>query len=194
MKTVEEIKTDLKQNLLPKRYNHSIGVADEAKRLASLYGADLEKAYIAGLSHDCAKNFDEEKQRELYDKYGVEPEKRVLEQKLVHSDLGSLYAKYEYGINDEEILSAIKYHTTAKADMTLMEKIIYIADFTEPNRTFPDVDILREKVDKDIDDGILYALDFTIKKLVDSGKIISKETFEARNFLLKEKNLCQKNS
>lgn len=155
----EEIKNKLQKTLPEKRYIHSLGVAKEAKRLAAIYGADEEKAYLAGLLHDCAKGILTDKQIEECDRRGVEIDEWIrMCPPVAHGFLGVDIAKTEYGISDNEILSAIKYHTVGRYGMTLLDKIIYIADMTEENRGFEGVDKLREAVDKDLDETILMSI------------------------------------
>lgn len=155
----DEIKKRLKDNLPEKRYIHSLGVADEAKRLAALYGANEEKAYLAGLLHDCAKGILNDKQIEECDRRGVEIDEWIRKcPQVAHGFLGVEIAKTEYGISDSEILNAIKYHTVGRYGMTLLDKIIYIADMTEINRDFEGVDELRKAVDKDLDEAILISI------------------------------------
>ena len=138
---ITEYKNLLKSRLKEKRYNHSLCVADEAKRLALKYGADPDKAYLAGLLHDITKNSEEKEHFDLFSQYGVvlSPIEKS-SQKLWHAMSGSLYVKNILNIDDEEILSAIRYHTTAKEDMSLFEKILYLADFTSLDRDYTDVD------------------------------------------------------
>jgi predicted HD superfamily hydrolase involved in NAD metabolism len=149
----------LKKALPEKRYNHSVGVANEAVRLAKMYGADEEKAYVAGILHDCAKGYTIERQIELCDELNVDLDEAArMCPPVIHGFLGVEIAKKEYGISDDEILNAIKYHTVGKAGMTTLEKIIYIADMTEENRDFDGVDELREAVDKSLDEAILKSI------------------------------------
>lgn len=153
------MKEKLKKVLDEKRYKHSIGVAEEAKRLAELYGADSEKAYIAGLLHDCAKGYSIEEQIELCGKTGILLDSATLDcPPVIHGFLGAELAKTEYRITDTDILNAIKYHTVGNAGMTLLEKIIYISDMTEINRDFDGVRELREAVDKDLDEAVLISI------------------------------------
>ncbi|MCI5605016.1 MAG: bis(5'-nucleosyl)-tetraphosphatase (symmetrical) YqeK [Clostridia bacterium] len=154
------MKEKLKKSLSEKRYKHSLGVADEAVRLAKMYGADTEKAYIAGLLHDCAKGYSAERQIELCNELNVHlDEDTIMCPPVVHGFLGVAIAESEYGIADDEILNAIKYHTVGKANMTLLEKIIYIADMTEVNRDFDGVDKLRKAVNKDLDKALLISIE-----------------------------------
>lgn len=154
-----EIKNKLKNSLSEQRYIHSLGVADEAKRLAKLYGVDEEKAYLAGLLHDCAKGIATDKQIEECSKRGVELDEWTRKcPQVAHGFLGVEIAKTEYGISDNEILNAVKYHTVGGDDMNTLDKIIYIADMTERNRDFEGVDVLRKAVDKDLDEAILISV------------------------------------
>lgn len=150
-----EIKEKLKKELPEKRYIHSLGVADEAKRLALKYGTDADKAYLAGLLHDCAKGIPTDKQVDECDKRGIELDEWTRKcPPVIHGFLGAEIAKTKYGITDAEVLNAIKYHTVGAANMTLLSKIIYIADMTEVNRDFPGVEVLRKKVNESIDEAI----------------------------------------
>lgn len=155
-----EIIDRLKKTLPEKRYIHSLGVAEEAKRLAALYGADAEKAYTAGLLHDCAKGYTIERQIELCGELDVNLDAETLQcPAVIHGFLGRAIAKTEYGISDKEILDAIEYHTVGRAGMSVLEKIIYIADMTEVNRDFPGVDELRKTVGENLDEAIIKSID-----------------------------------
>ncbi len=163
----------LKNTLPEKRYRHSLGVADEAVRLSKIYGADTEKAYVAGLLHDCAKGFSHEKQAELCEELGVQLDEATrMCPPVIHGFLGVEIAKRDYGISDEEILNAIKYHTVGNAGMSLLEKIIYIADMTEVNRDFDGVDTLRAAADKDIDEAIILSIINQLKLQSDKRGVI----------------------
>lgn len=167
------------------RYIHSLGVRDEAVKLAKMYGADVEKAYMAGLLHDITKDFSYEQSVELANKYGVKLEPiDTIEHKLVHGHIGAHYVKNELGIDDEEIFDAIYYHTTAKADMPLLTKIIYIADIIEANRTYDGVEDLREFAYSDLDKAVLLGLKNTIIKLTYGGRMLHTETVNAMNYLI----------
>lgn len=186
---IDDIKDYLKENLTEKRYNHSIGVAEEAVRLAERYGSDTEKAYLTGLIHDCAKEIKyDEAVSLLQDKYNVVVDAVTLNTyKLLHGPLGTCIAQDKFGVCDLEILDAIKYHTTGKAAMSMFTKIIYIADYIEPNRTFDGVEDLRKLAYEDIDKAILLGIDWTITELVEKGSMFHPDTVHARNYLLLEK-------
>lgn len=179
------IKEILKENLTPQRYNHSLEVAKEAKRLALKYGCDEEKAYFAGLLHDITKNLPDEKQLQIIRDFDIIlTDVELNAKKLWHAITGTAYVKNVLKIYDEEILNAIRYHTTAKADMSLLEKILYLADFTSADRDYDDVDIMRELVDKSMYDALKYALVYTVRDLVSRGLAVHPDTIEAYNQIL----------
>ena len=143
---IDNYKNKLKSTLSEKRYKHSLGVCDEAVKLAEKYGADTEKAYTAGILHDCAKGYDTDEQIELCQKYGVVLDDITLACKpVIHAPLGAKIAKTEYGVNDKDVLDAIMCHTVAKENMSLLDKIIYIADMIEPMRDFDGVTSLEKQ-------------------------------------------------
>ncbi len=152
----------LKKMLKPERFIHSLGVRDTAVKMAEIFGADIEKARISGLLHDNAKNMDK-----LYERCcDLEVELDELEKEnigLVHAKLGAETAKCEFGITDSEILNAIRWHTLGKPDMSLLEKIVFVADLVEPGRCFPDLEKLRKLAFSDIDKALLECVKATIK-------------------------------
>ncbi|MBQ4145606.1 MAG: bis(5'-nucleosyl)-tetraphosphatase (symmetrical) YqeK [Clostridia bacterium] len=186
---IDKINAYLLETLSEKRYKHSLGVAQEAVKLSDHYGADREKAYLAGLVHDCAKEIAPQEMLSLIkDKYGVSPDSISLHRpKLLHGILGAAISQNRFGIYDTAVLDAIRYHTTGKANMSLLSKIIYIADYIEPNRDYEDVDYLRKLAYEDIDKAIIYGIDFTIRDLLDRGATIHPDTMHCRNDLLIKK-------
>lgn len=135
MKTQEYILKWLKENLSAKRFDHSLGCAQTAQRLAQIYNLDVQKAYLAGLIHDCAKNFNDEKLLEIINneiKTGF-LNSELKNPKTYHAIVGAYFAKKEFEIEDEEIINAIRNHTIGAVDMTLFDKIIFLADKIEPN-------------------------------------------------------------
>ncbi len=185
----EKYKQILKDRLFEKRYLHSLAVADEAKRLAIKYGADSEKAYFAGLLHDITKNTKAEEQLKIFNDFGIILDDVSMgSEKLWHAVSGAAYCKHVLGITDDEILSAIRYHTTAKADMTMLQKILYVADFTSRDRDYDDVDIMREKADISLEDALDYGLSYTMKDLIDMGRQIHPDTFMAYNSIKEKKH------
>lgn len=182
----EQIIKDLENVLSPKRLAHSIGTMEMCKKLALKLNVDVQKAELCGLAHDIAKEFSKE---EIYN-YIKENELELDEMelanlKLAHAKLGSDIVKKKYNF-DDEMCTAIKYHTTGKANMSLLTKIVFISDLIEENRTFNDVQYLRELTFEDIDKGIIYALELQIKKCLEKGTLLHNDTINARNYLIKQ--------
>ena len=183
----KEMKKKLARALKKKRYKHSIGVSREALSMARLFGADEKKAYIAGLLHDCAKCFDKEEQLEICRKYDVSVDKMIEYcPAVLHAPAGAALAEHEYGISDPEILDAIRYHTTACGNMSLLDKIIYVADMTEPGRKYDGVELLRALSAKDMDAAYREALRQTLTFNIEKGAIVHPNTLDAWNALLIE--------
>lgn len=159
------LRNKLKDNLSPERYEHSLGVEFTATSLAMVYHADIEKAEIAGLLHDCAKHIHNE-------------------DKISHALYGPEVATEKYGITDSEILSAIKWHTTGKADMSILDKIIFVADFIEPGRIelkiMPEI---REIAFKDITYATYLISKNTIDFLLSKGLDVNKLSYECLHYL-----------
>ncbi len=167
------------------RLYHSECVSECAAALAEKYGADIHKAALAGLLHDVMKNAGKEETFEQLEKAGItlsEIEKD--NHKVWHQISGAAFLKNEEIITDEEILGAVRWHTTGRADMTLLEKIVYIADFISADRNYPDVGEVRKLAQQSLDDAILYTGKYTIKKLVSTGLLLHPSTVEMYNDIL----------
>ena len=183
--TPDELRPIALSYLKPKRMPHVLGTEQEAIRLARRYGADETDARIAALLHDCTKKLDMPEQLALCAQYGIELDE--LEQKalkLLHSKTGAAIARDVFGVEDA-VYDAIWYHTTGKPDMTLLEKIIYLADYIEPSRDFDGVDTLRQAVYEDLDHGLLMGLSMTIQEMEEMGNPVHHLTRDARDYLLK---------
>ncbi len=185
MLDMESIKTILKCKLKEKRYIHSLGVQQTAIQLAKIHNGSVEKASIAGLIHDCAKDLDEDESLQYVHQLDILLDDVELHQKqLQHGVIGAQFAKKKFDIQDEEILEAIRYHTTGKENMSLLEKIIYLADLIEPNRSFEGIENLRRQALSDLDNAVLMAFDHTIKYVIEMGALLHPCTIHARNNLL----------
>ena len=166
-----------------KRIPHVLGTEQEAIRLAERYGADVQKARVAALLHDCTKKLNMEEQLALCKRYGIELdelEKEAL--KLLHAKTGAAIARDVFGV-DEEIYQAIWWHTTGHAGMTALEKVMYLADYIEPSRDFPGVEELRHVCYEDLDKGLLMGLEMTIQEMTAMGNPVHRATIEARDAL-----------
>ncbi len=186
----------LKGRLKEKRYIHSLNVADSALFLAEKYGGDKEKSYFAGLVHDIMKNANEEEQLQIMKKGGI-----ILSQteknnpKLWHAMAGEAYLRAEMGITDEEILSAVRYHTTGKSGMSLLDKIVYIADYISAERDYPDADVMRKLAQNDgLDEAALYALKYSFTSLSAKEKLIHTDSVAYYNELIINKNEKEKSN
>lgn len=178
----EEFKTVLKERLTEKRYIHSLNVADSAKKLARIYGADEEMAYTAGLVHDCCKDVPAGLQLSyLLENKADMTEIEINTAKLYHAMSGRIFAQKEFGIDDEDMLNAIRYHTTGRKNMSLLEKIIFIADFISAERDYNGVEIMREKAERSLEEAIVEGLSFTIKDLIDAERLVHPDTLDAYN-------------
>ncbi len=180
-----EYKKMLEQCLTKDRFRHTMGVAVMAEKLALHYGVDPEKAYLSGLLHDCAKNLSDEQQQELLQKNRFPIyEGELTQPPLLHAITGSVLAEEKFQIHDPEVLSAIRYHTVGKIDMTLLEKIVYLADLTEENRSFPLAGKLRELSFVNLDQAMLLSIENTIQHLKKNGQPVLKETYHIKESLL----------
>lgn len=170
----QEILAKLKKKLPEKRYEHSIGVAYTAATMAFMHGVDYEKAYIAGLLHDCAKYVPNDKKIRKLEKRNIHiSECEYKNPDLLHAKLSAVYANEKYDIKDKDILFSIAYHTTGRPEMSTLEKIIYIADFIEPNRDLlPEMDVIRKEAYTDLDLCLLHILHNCVHYLNKKGAVI----------------------
>jgi predicted HD superfamily hydrolase involved in NAD metabolism len=168
--------------LSEKRYYHSVCVARAAKELAQKYGADVQKAETAGILHDIMKDLPQEQQLGLMDRYGIRlTEVERSAPKLWHAMLGAAYLKNELQIEDGEILDAVRYHTTGRSQMTLMDKILFIADFISADRDYPGVGELRKAAKISLEEAMMAGFVFTIGDLAKQHKPIHPDTIAAYN-------------
>ena len=180
---MEQLEIIVIRLLNPNRVAHVLGCRDTAVELAKHWGADVTDAARAGILHDITKALDGPLQLTLCEAYG-----KILSDfsrkypKTLHALTGSLVAERIFGEN-EAVVSAICHHTTGKADMNLLEKIIYVADYMEPNRKFPGVESLRELARSDIDAALQLGLEMTLVHLANLGDEVSPESREALEFL-----------
>lgn len=178
----------LRKKLDGYRYIHSLGVAKSARELAEKFGEDSEKAYFAGLLHDVTKNTPYDEQLQIMKKADIILSScEQLNKKLWHAISGAAFLKNELKITDKEILSAVRWHTTGRKNMTKFEKIIYVADLISPERNYPDVDEVREKAKIDLDEAMLHILKFSIKNITENNSVVDLNTVECYNGLISQK-------
>lgn len=173
------------------RFDHSVNVAAEAVELAKLYGEDEEKAYTAGILHDITKEIPKDEQLKIIADGGIlldDVQKNA--PKLWHSISGSVYIQTELGITDSDIINAVRYHTTGRANMSLLEKIIYIADYTAVGREYNGVEIMREKSRKSLEEAMIFSFQYTFNNLSSKEVAIHPDEIFAYNYIVlnKERN------
>ena len=183
-----QLKEIVKSKMSLKRFTHTLGVVEMAGKLADIYKADVEKCKLAALLHDICKEMDMEYIKNICkNNFMSELSEEDLENnEILHGFAGAYYVKNELGINDKEILSAIKYHTVGAENMTSVEKIVYIADAIEYGRNYPSVVKIREETFKNLDRGILMEIEHKEKYLESIGKKSHPNTDKLKKEILKE--------
>ncbi len=180
-----EVQEYIRENLDSERYHHSMGVMDAARRLADCHGEDPERATLAGILHDCGKNCSDDSAAEILLAAGyVLNEVEKFEPELLHGHVGAIMARERFHVTDPGILSAIACHTTGKTCMSLLDKIIYVADFIEPGREGDWVYPLRKTAFQDLDHCLVMCADSTMSFVMRKGKPIHPDTVLMRNEIL----------
>lgn len=175
---IDKMKKKVQNHLDAERYEHTMGVMYTSAALAMCYQADMEKALVAGLLHDCAKCIPSDKKLKLCEKYNLEvTEAEKKNPGLLHAKLGAYIATSKYEIEDQEIIDAIEYHTTGRPNMTLLDKIVYIADYIEPNRNVaPNLAEVRKLAFVDIDECLFLILKDSLEYLKTKSEAIDPMT------------------
>ncbi|RAK22461.1 putative HD superfamily hydrolase involved in NAD metabolism [Anoxybacillus vitaminiphilus] len=176
----------VKKQLTEHRYQHTIGVMETAVALAEQYGADVKKAELAAIFHDYAKFRPKEEMKRIILEQNMPKDLLLYNTELWHAPVGAYLVEKEAGISDVEILDAIRYHTSGRPNMTLLEKIVYLADYIEPGRIFPGVDEVRELAKQDLNKALIKALKNTIQFLMNKNQTIYPDTFYTYNSLIME--------
>ncbi len=172
-KEIINFRKDLEKDLTQHRFEHSLGVEYTSACLAIVYGADVTAARIAGLLHDCAKCLPDDEQIRIMEKAGQPPlQEEYDDHSLLHAKCGAVLARDKFGIDDEDILNAIRFHTVGRPNMSLLEKIVYIADFMEPNRKdLIIMDGVRHAAFIDIDQTLLWIMEGVLSFVKQKGLI-----------------------
>lgn len=182
----EDLYRHLQNTMKEERYRHILGVVNTSLSLCDKYGIDHEKAELAALFHDYAKSYSFEENCRFLELRGIDLD-RVQERspQLLHSKVGAVIAKEKYGIEDEDILNAIRYHTTGRSGMSDLEVLIALADYIEPGRSYEGVQKIREcEEESGMEAALLQALNNTISYLLKNGQLIHLDTIDARNDLM----------
>lgn len=178
-----EKKKYLKENLSQKRYTHSLNVAEECRKLAVKYGEDPDKAYFAGLLHDICKELPDDEQKRIVLESNFSVCREELETRsLWHAIAGAYFIKTHFGVEDIDIINAVRFHTVGRAGMTRLEEIVYIGDLISADRDYKDVDRMRKISYTDINSAMLEAFSYSIKSVVKKGGLIPICTAEGYNF------------
>jgi len=180
----EKIIDYLKNNLKPKRLKHVFGVVDSIDALALKYGIDRKKARLSALYHDILKENSANRLIEYIKVNGEDPGELLHAGKVLHSQAGAIFARVEGGILDEDILNAIRFHTTGREEMSTLEKMLYLADVIEAGRDYEGVGRLRDLSMKDLDLAMLHALNSSLRFLEDKNEYILISSVRARNYYL----------
>lgn len=195
MKPIEmrKIRKALRKNLDAKRFEHTLGVEYTSAALAMRYGADIKSAQLAGLLHDCAKCLTDEKRLSICEKHNIsinEVERR--NPFLLHAKVGSFLAMEEYHVYDPDIINAILNHTTGRPGMSLLEKIVFVADYIEPDRKqAPNLKQIREMAFVDIDKALLMILEDTLTYLQSTGGEMDPMTRKTFEYYMRENEKCE---
>ena len=185
----EKIAYKLKKELDAQRYTHTLGVEQMARNMAAIFGEDEERAALAGLLHDCAKCMPLSQMQKAAKREDVDPVMKD-SKALMHSVAGMCIAQDVYGVDDPEVLSAIRWHTTGHGNMTDLEKIIYLADMIEPNRKpYPGIEDLRQLCMHDLDGAMHMALRMSLEHVLAQGKTLHPDTLAALKAYEPELNL-----
>ncbi|MCH7322180.1 bis(5'-nucleosyl)-tetraphosphatase (symmetrical) YqeK [Solibacillus sp. MA9] len=176
----------IKGRMPEKRYIHTIGVMETAIHLAQRYGQDEKKAEIAAIFHDIAKYAEVEWMRKIVYEQNLDPRLLQWDSEILHGPVGAWIVQNEFHIDDKDILNAIRFHTTGRANMSTFEKIIFVADMIEPNRKFPGVDELRAFAEVDLNDAFRACVLHSLMHLVSSQIAIYPVSIECYNSLMRE--------
>lgn len=185
----EEALKIVKEQLTDHRYQHTLGVMETAIQLARQYGADERKAELAAIFHDYAKFRPKEEMKEIIVSQGFPKELLEFNAELWHAPVGAYLAEKEAGITDSEVIDAIRFHTSGRPGMTLLEKIIYLADYIEPGRHFPGVEEVREMAKESLDQALIKAVQNTIMFLMKKNQAVYPDSFHTYNDLVKNRRI-----
>lgn len=180
------LRNRISEVLEKKRFAHTLGVCETAVKMAKAFGEDIKKAYTAALLHDCAKNIPIDTMYQMCKEAGVELDEVEMEiPHLIHAKLGAYLTKTLYGIEDEDIINAVRWHTLGRLEMSKLEKIVYVADMAEPGRKFPWVENLRKTAYRDLDKAVYMCADCTVRFNEGRNNPVHKNAYEVRDYFKK---------
>lgn len=184
---LEHLREATRRQMPDRRWQHTLGVVAAAIRLAEKYGGNPAQAELAALLHDYAKAWPIDRQERVIREQGLPPELLDYDKELWHAHVGAWAVRDELGIKDEEALDAIRYHTSGRERMTLLDRIVCLADYIEPGREYPGVDRIRSLAEQDLTAALIAGFDSTIAYLLETGRRIFPLTVIARNSLIENR-------
>jgi predicted HD superfamily hydrolase involved in NAD metabolism len=182
---LHEIAQYVQRQMTGKRWQHTLGVVEVARDLAQRYGADVRKAVVAAYVHDVAKCWPQEQMRAYIAAHDAHDPILDAPPAMWHAHAGALAIQRDVPGVDEEMIFAVKYHTSGRVGMGLLEKVIFVADYIEPGRDFDGVDRMRMEAQRSLDRAVLMGFDHTMRSLISEGKRIDEQTVRARNDILR---------
>ncbi|HEX2947259.1 MAG TPA: bis(5'-nucleosyl)-tetraphosphatase (symmetrical) YqeK [Clostridia bacterium] len=192
MMQIDDIKVKLKQMLTPQRFAHSVQVMEASVKLAGKYGEDPEKAAIAGLVHDCAKDLPIETTFTFCDKYGIIIDDIMkCQPELLHGLVGSYLARDIFGIECPRILAAVEAHTMGREGMDKLCSIVFIADYIEAGRNYPGVEKIRAAAEESLEKAVVAGIDNTVTHILKKGGLLHPQTVATRNWALKQSGMVK---
>ena len=180
--TYEQYEQEVQRHLTEKRFYHSQCVAQEAARLAQQYGADVEKARLAGILHDIMKDTPPEQQLKILQDSGILLTKTQRHnRKLWHALAGATYLQQTLQVKDGDIVEAVRCHTSGKKDMSLLEKVLFVADYISADREYPGVEDMRLAADRSLEEAMVEGIRFTVNELMEQRLMVAAESIQAYN-------------
>ncbi len=180
---MDSINSYIEKNLSEKRREHVYGVVKTARKLAEKYGCDIEKAEKAALFHDMFRSTPVEVLNMYVRQLELDPA-YLDNANLAHGPIAAVIMERDYGIDDPDLLNAVRYHTTGRENMSVLEKVIYLADAIEPNRNYPTVDVARELAEVSLEKACLFSMEHSISYIRERGLFLHEDTIKARDYLL----------
>ncbi|GAB6990715.1 bis(5'-nucleosyl)-tetraphosphatase (symmetrical) YqeK [Paenibacillus pini] len=182
----EELIKAVSEQMPAQRWQHTVGVMGSSIKLAERYGADVQQAELAAILHDVAKYWPVKRMEAVIKDNNLSKDLLFYDKPLWHAEVGAYVAEHDYGVTDTEVLDAIRYHTSGRIGMTLLDKVVCLADYIEPGRDYPGVDRIRSLAEISLEQGLIAGIDSTINLLISRGQIIYPLTVFARNDLIKQ--------
>ena len=182
MVSYEALYNDVKERLSERRLKHSEGVVERALEYAEVYGSDKDIVKLTAIAHDIAKEFSDEENEKYIQEYHIQlDDVEKVNHNLIHAKVGAELCRHQYGFT-EDMVNAIRFHTTGRANMSLLEKIIYLADATDANRAYDDIEYYVDLIKRDIDQGVAEVCKWVIDDLTEKNRIIHEDSLKCYEY------------